>query len=133
MGLHQRRIQKMSRGLSPGCVATRVEEPAMNEKATSGKAGLRAMIALSVVIVLGGAVLAFDGDNAYSWAKAFHIIAVIAWMAGLLYLPRLFVYHHRTTAGGEASDLFKQMEFRLFRIIMNPAMMIAWILGLYLA
>ena len=69
----------------------------------------------------------------YEWIKALHVIAVIAWMAGLFYLPRLFIYHWATTVGSEASELFKVMESRLYRIIMNPAMMIAWVLGLYLA
>lgn len=65
----------------------------------------------------------------YLWLKAFHIIAVMAWMAGMLYLPRLYVYHSKTAPGSEASELFKIMEWRLLRIIINPAMIIAWILG----
>ena len=105
----------------------------MDEKVAGPKVALRAAVALTLVVLLGGAILVFDPDNTYMWLKAFHIIAVIAWMAGLLYLPRLFVYHHQTTAGSEASNLFKQMESRLFRIIMNPAMMIAWLVGLFLA
>lgn len=67
------------------------------------------------------------------WLKALHIVAVISWMAGLLYLPRLFVYHSQVAAGSEAGELFKVMERRLLKIIMNPAMLIAWILGLWLA
>ena len=59
--------------------------------------------------------------NAYVWIKAFHIIAVIAWMAGLLYLPRLFVYHCDAEAGSEQSETFKVMERRLLRGIINPA------------
>ena len=65
----------------------------------------------------------------YTWIKAFHIIAVMAWMAGLLYLPRLFVYHVEAKAGGELSETLKTMERRLLRFIMNPAMIAAWILG----
>jgi protoporphyrinogen IX oxidase len=61
--------------------------------------------------------------------KAIHILAVIAWMAGLLYLPRLFVYHSRTAVGSEADELFKLMELRLLRTIMNPAMIAVILLG----
>ena len=60
--------------------------------------------------------------NMYAWIKALHIIGVIAWMAGLLYLPRLFVYHTECDAGSQQSETFKIMERRLFRVIMNPAM-----------
>ena len=67
------------------------------------------------------------------WIKALHIIAVISWMAGLLYLPRLFVYHRATVPGSEGSDTFKVMERRLLRYIMNPAMGVVWITGPYLA
>ena len=69
----------------------------------------------------------------YNWLLALHIIAVIAWMAGMLYLPRLFVYHCRAAKGSEMSETFKVMERRLLRAIINPAMIAAWILGLTLA
>ncbi|MFZ5784599.1 MAG: protoporphyrinogen oxidase HemJ [Pseudomonadota bacterium] len=69
----------------------------------------------------------------YESLKALHIIAVIAWMAGLLYLPRLFVYHADTEPGSSQSETFKVMERRLLRGIMNPAMILVWILGLLLA
>jgi putative membrane protein len=69
----------------------------------------------------------------YEWAKAFHIIAVIAWMAGMLYLPRLFVYHCEAETGSKQSETFKVMELRLLRLIINPAMGLVWILGLYMA
>jgi putative membrane protein len=69
----------------------------------------------------------------YDWIKAGHIIAVIAWMAGMLYLPRLFVYHVRAAKGSELSETFKVMERRLMRAIINPAMIASWILGLALA
>ena len=68
----------------------------------------------------------------YPWTKALHIIAVIAWMAGLLYLPRLFVYHCETTVGAVDSERFKVMERRLLRAIMNPAMVAAYVFGLAL-
>ena len=67
------------------------------------------------------------------WIKALHVIAVIAWMAGLLYLPRLFVYHSETAPGSAESERFKVMERRLLRAIMGPAMGAAWILGVALA
>ncbi len=67
------------------------------------------------------------------WIKAGHIIAIISWMAGLLYLPRLFVYHCDAEPGSDKSETFKIMERRLLRAIMNPAMIVAWILGLWLA
>jgi putative membrane protein len=69
----------------------------------------------------------------YNWLLALHIIAVIAWMAGMLYLPRLFVYHARAAKGSEMSETFKLMERRLLRGIINPAMIAAWLLGLALA
>ncbi|MFD1913642.1 protoporphyrinogen oxidase HemJ [Halodurantibacterium flavum] len=69
----------------------------------------------------------------YPWTKAFHIIAVVAWMAGLFYLPRLFVYHaEQVTAGTETDLLFQTMERKLLRLIMNPAMIATWIFGLML-
>ncbi|AMN38709.1 protoporphyrinogen oxidase HemJ [Rhodoplanes sp. Z2-YC6860] len=69
----------------------------------------------------------------YEWLKAFHIIAVIAWMAGMLYLPRLFVYHCEADVGSTQSETFKVMERRLLRAIINPAMIATWVLGLWLA
>jgi putative membrane protein len=67
------------------------------------------------------------------WILAFHIIAVIAWMAGMLYLPRLFVYHTETVPGAPDSERFKVMERKLLKGIMNPAMIAVWILGPLLA
>jgi protoporphyrinogen IX oxidase len=69
----------------------------------------------------------------YLWAKALHVIAVIAWMAGMLYLPRLFVYHVDAVKGSSQSETFKVMERRLLKVIMTPAMIVVWVLGLYLA
>ena len=69
----------------------------------------------------------------YPWIKALHIISVIAWMAGLLYLPRLYVYHCEAEPGSQTSDTFKTMERRLLRGIMNPAMVAAIVLGVILA
>ena len=69
----------------------------------------------------------------YEWIKALHVIAVISWMAGMLYLPRLFVYHAGTAPGSEASETFKVMETRLLRGIILPAFIAVWILGPLLA
>ncbi len=69
----------------------------------------------------------------YPWIKSLHIIAVIAWMAGMLYLPRLFVYHCETVPGSTESERFKRMERRLLRAIINPAMIAAWLFGIWLA
>ena len=69
----------------------------------------------------------------YSWLKALHVISVIAWMAGMLYLPRLYVYHCKAKVGSEMSETFKVMERRLLRAIINPAMIASWIFGLSMA
>jgi putative membrane protein len=69
----------------------------------------------------------------YEWLKAFHVIAIIAWMAGMLYLPRLFVYHCAAEPGSQQSETFKVMERRLLKAIINPAMIVSWGLGLWLA
>ena len=69
----------------------------------------------------------------YLWLKALHIIALIAWMAGMLYLPRLFVYHASAPVGSPQSETFKVMERRLLKAIMNPAMIATWAFGLWLA
>lgn len=72
-------------------------------------------------------------NNLYPWIKAVHIMAVISWMAGLFYLPRLFVYHaERAAVGSELDQTFQIMERKLLRVIMNPAMIVAWIAGLIL-
>ncbi len=71
-------------------------------------------------------------DDLFLWTKVVHIVAVIAWMAGMLYLPRLFVYHCTVPAGSDQSETFKIMERRLLRAIMNPAMIVVWITGPYM-
>ena len=68
----------------------------------------------------------------YEWIKALHVIAVISWMAGMLYLPRLFVYHCEAERGSKQSETFKVMERRLLKAIINPAMIVTWLAGLYL-
>lgn len=66
----------------------------------------------------------------YDWFRALHVVAIISWMAGLLYLPRLFVYHADAEKGSELSETLKIMERKLLRIIMNPAMIVTWLVGL---
>lgn len=73
-----------------------------------------------------------DWGSLYPWVKALHIISVVAWMAGMLYLPRLFVYHCAAPAGSPQSETFKLMERRLLRAIVNPAMIATWAFGLIL-
>jgi len=73
-----------------------------------------------------------DWGLAYPWIKALHIISVVAWMAGMLYLPRLYVYHCAAPAGSPQSETFKVMERRLLRGIVNPAMIATWVFGLIL-
>ncbi len=73
-------------------------------------------------------------NTAYPWIKALHVISVISWMAGLFYLPRLFVYHaERAPEPGELSETFKEMERKLLKLIMNPAAAATWVFGLTLA
>nr|WP_228259634.1 protoporphyrinogen oxidase HemJ [Siculibacillus lacustris] len=72
-------------------------------------------------------------SSSYAWIKVLHILAVISWMAGMLYLPRLFVYHCGAEIGSVQSETFKVMERRLLRGIINPAMVVAWVAGLWLA
>lgn len=94
---------------------------------------IRALVALAIVAVIFGLLTWWNPTGLYDWIKAFHIIAVIAWMAGMLYLPRLFVYHCEAEAGSKQSETFKVMERRLLRAIINPAMVASWALGLWLA
>ncbi|WP_312411272.1 CopD family protein, partial [Shinella sp.] len=109
----------------------------MTERQTGEGAGrrarLRAAAALAVFAVVAGLLVLFPPDDLYLWIKALHIVAVISWMAGLLYLPRLFVYHTDAPVGSAQSETFKVMEKRLFGTIMRPAMALSWLLGLYLA
>jgi putative membrane protein len=94
---------------------------------------LRAEIALVVTAALLGLFLLVIPADYYEWIKALHVIAVIAWMAGMLYLPRLFVYHCDAEVGSKQSETFKVMERRLLRAIINPAMIVTWGAGLWLA
>ncbi len=94
---------------------------------------MRAMVSL-VIVALACLALALLASPSWApWLKTLHVIAVISWMAGMLYLPRLFVYHCGVATGSEASETFKVMESRLLRAIINPAMVVTWIIGLWLA
>ncbi|WP_312470335.1 MULTISPECIES: protoporphyrinogen oxidase HemJ [Brucella] len=105
-----------------------------SDKTNSGKAALIRTIVALVVLVLGlWGLFHVNPADAYLWVKAIHVIAVIAWMAGMLYLPRLFVYHCAAAPGSETSETFKVMERRLLRFIINPAMIVTWIAGLWMA
>ncbi|MEQ1937008.1 protoporphyrinogen oxidase HemJ [Mesorhizobium sp. CN5-321] len=93
----------------------------------------RAAIAVAIFLVIVALLFLFGPDDFYPWAKAVHVIAVISWMAGMLYLPRLFVYHAEAEKGSVQSETFKVMERRLLRGIINPAMILTWAFGLWLA
>ena len=99
----------------------------------SGMALGRMIVALIIVAALTIFLFLVAGEGFYLWAKAIHVIAVISWMAGMLYLPRLFVYHADSEKGSVQSETFKVMERRLLRGIINPAMIFAWVFGLWLA
>jgi putative membrane protein len=105
----------------------------MAEGRTETSPGMRAAVALGITAALCLAVAVLAGPAAYLWLKAVHVVAVISWMAGMLYLPRLFIYHCGAAPGSETSETFKVMERRLLRVIINPAMIVTWVLGLWLA
>jgi protoporphyrinogen IX oxidase len=91
-----------------------------------------AIIGVGVVAVLAAALVVWHPSHLYLWIKAVHVMAVISWMAGMLYLPRLFVYHCGAEPGSRQSETFKVMERRLLRGIINPAMVVSWALGLWM-
>jgi len=93
----------------------------------------RMVIALAATAVLTILLFVAVPEDYMLWIKALHIISVIAWMAGMLYLPRLFVYHVDAEKGSVQSETFKRMESRLLRAIINPAMIATWVFGLWLA
>jgi protoporphyrinogen IX oxidase len=96
------------------------------------KAGPRALIGLLGLLAIIAALYVIDNERFYLWMTAAHVLAIISWMAGLLYLPRLFINHIDAPVGSATSEIFKGMEHRLLKIIMNPAMILSWVLGLYL-
>jgi putative membrane protein len=93
----------------------------------------RAVLALAITGIAVFLLVRFLPPDAYLWVKALHVIAVIAWMAGMLYLPRLMVYHCDAEPGSVQSETFKVMERRLLTAIINPAMVATWVFGLTLA
>lgn len=106
---------------------------AVSAQSSGAKAARRAAIAIAVFLALTAMLFLMDPGNFYLWAKAIHVIAVISWMAGMLYLPRLFIYHCDAERGSAQSETFKVMEQRLLRVIINPAMTVTWVFGLWLA
>jgi protoporphyrinogen IX oxidase len=92
----------------------------------------RTLAGLAIPLLVVAALALWNPAGLYPWFKAFHVIAVIAWMAGMLYLPRLFVYHCDAKPGSQQSETFEIMERRLLRAIINPAMIASWALGLWL-
>lgn len=94
---------------------------------------IRAAVGLAVTGAIVGMLILWRPSGLYLWIKSAHVIAIIAWMAGMLYLPRLFVYHCDAERGSKQSETFKIMERRLLRFIVNPAMIASWGLGLWLA
>lgn len=94
---------------------------------------IRMLVSLLVVVAGVWALFHVNPDSAYLWIKALHVMAIISWMAGMLYLPRLFVYHSEAKVGSDKSETFKVMERRLLRFIINPAMVVSWITGLWMA
>jgi protoporphyrinogen IX oxidase len=105
----------------------------MEQRVQPSRPWLGAVIALVVTAALLAVLIFWRPSTLYLWLKALHVIAVIAWMAGMLYLPRLFVYHCEAEPGSRQSETFKVMERRLLRAIINPAMVATWVLGLWLA
>ena len=103
------------------------------EGGSGASAMRRALVALCVFVAAAALLFFWNPAGFYPWAKALHVIAVISWMAGMLYLPRLFVYHTESEPGSVQSETFKVMERRLLRGIINPAMVVTWVLGLWLA
>jgi protoporphyrinogen IX oxidase len=103
------------------------------DRAQPSKPWLGAAIALVITAALLAVLWLWRPSTLYLWLKAIHVVAVIAWMAGMLYLPRLFVYHCDAEPGSKQSETFKVMERRLLQAIINPAMVATWVLGLWLA
>jgi putative membrane protein len=99
----------------------------------TAKRWTRPLAAIAVSVLLASLLVWWRPVALYPWLKAVHVIAIIAWMAGMLYLPRLFVYHCEAEAGSRQSETFKVMERRLLNVIINPAMVASWSLGAWLA
>lgn len=105
----------------------------MDNTNSTSQAMIRMAVGVAALVVLTALLYFVAPDGFYPWAKAIHVLAVIAWMAGMLYLPRLLVYHADAEKGSVQSETFKVMERRLLRGIINPAMVVTWVFGLWLA
>src|SRR5690606_876566 len=114
-------------------IQTMMDVDRQTSEAVGRRASRKALVAIGLFVALIAVLYVLQPDCFGLWMKALHIIAVISWMAGLFYLPRLFIYHTDAEVGSVQSETFKVMERRLLKVIMNPAMMITWLLGLYLA
>jgi putative membrane protein len=102
-------------------------------RSSARNAGKRAAIGMGIFALLTVLLFTVAPETLDLWIKAAHVIAVISWMAGMLYLPRLFVYHTNAPKDSQQSETFKVMERRLYRLIINPAMVATWVFGLWLA
>ena len=100
---------------------------------STGQAMKRMAVGIGALVVLTALLYFVADESFYPWAKAIHVIAIISWMAGILYLPRLLVYHVDAEKGSVQSETFKVMERRLLRGIINPAMIVSWVFGLWMA
>lgn len=110
-----------------------MKDPVATSAAEGSRARLKAYLTIAIVVVLAGLAWWLEPAWLYDWLKVLHVVAVISWMVGLFYLPRLFVYHADAEPGGEPAETFVIMEKRLIKVIMNPAMMVSWVVGLWLA
>ena len=104
-------------------------DKSMTKPASGGRTAVVAVVALALV----AALFVLVPVEWQLWIKALHVFVIIAWMAGMLYLPRLFVYHAEAGPGTPQSETFKVMERRLLKGIMTPSMILTWVLGLWLA
>lgn len=98
----------------------------MSTTQTPKKTAPTAMAIAGILALVVVVLVYLYPDRAYLWVKALHVIAVISWMAGMLYLPRLFVYHYAAEKGSVQSETFKVMERRLLKAIITPAMIVTW-------
>lgn len=108
-------------------------EPKAASAAEGHRARRKALVWVTVVVALAVVALVLDPPWLYDWIKVLHVVAVISWMVGLFYLPRLFVYHSDHEPDSDTAKTFVVMEGRLLKVIMAPAMTISWVAGLYLA
>ncbi len=109
-----------------------VAEPGSGMPGSVKKRLIGAIVGVATTAAVVIALVIWRPSGLYPWFKAFHVIAVMSWMAGMLYLPRLFVYHCGAEKGSRQSETFKVMERRLLRGIINPAMVASWVLGLWI-